>query len=153
MVRLTAWSKVSSGSRRLGHWPDPRSESLFSKEHEEGDSVYFSPQVGQGRWKVDARARQDASLSLASVNLPGGVQVCFTQNPALSHKTQFSAAGVQRRKLDSDELQMRAFFSEGDLLVAEVQAFSGDGAMALHTRSLKYGKVGVVAFFAPFGIL
>ena len=47
----------------------------------------------------------------------------------------------QRRKLESDELQMRNFFEEGDLLVAEVQAFFSDGAMSLHTRSLKYGKV------------
>lgn len=35
---------------------------------------------------------------------------------------------------------MRTFFQEGDLLVAEVQAFFGDGAMSLHTRSLRYGK-------------
>ena len=48
---------------------------------------------------------------------------------------------MQRRKLESDELQMRGFFEEGDLLVAEVQAFFSDGAMSLHTRSLKYGKV------------
>ena len=47
----------------------------------------------------------------------------------------------KRRKLESDELQMRGFFEEGDLLVAEVQAFFSDGAMSLHTRSLKYGKV------------
>jgi exosome complex component RRP4 len=38
---------------------------------------------------------------------------------------------------------MRNFFEEGDLLVAEVQAFFSDGAMSLHTRSLKYGKVGL----------
>ena len=36
---------------------------------------------------------------------------------------------------------MRLFFEEGDLLVAEVQAFFSDGAMSLHTRSLRYGKV------------
>ncbi len=48
---------------------------------------------------------------------------------------------LQRRKLESDELQMRTFFEEGDLLVAEVQAFFADGAMSLHTRSLRYGKV------------
>ncbi len=36
---------------------------------------------------------------------------------------------------------MRTFFEEGDLLVAEVQAFFSDGAMSLHTRSLRYGKV------------
>ena len=52
-----------------------------------------------------------------------------------------SSAVSQRRKLESDELQMRTFFEEGDLLVAEVQAFFADGSMSLHTRSLKYGKV------------
>jgi len=77
-------------------------------------------EVQPRRWKVDANARQDAVLMLSSVNLPGG---------------------VQRRKLESDELQMRNFFEEGDLLVAEVQGFFADGAMSLHTRSLKYGKL------------
>jgi exosome complex component RRP4 len=77
-------------------------------------------EVQPKRWKVDANARQDAILMLSSVNLPGG---------------------VQRRKLESDELQMRNFFEEGDLLVAEVQAFFSDGAISLHTRSLKYGKL------------
>lgn len=77
-------------------------------------------EVQPKRWKVDCGARQDAVLMLGSVNLPGG---------------------VQRRKLESDELQMRTFFQEGDLVVAEVQAFFADGAMSLHTRSLKYGKV------------
>lgn len=43
--------------------------------------------------------------------------------------------------MESDELQMRSFFEEGDLLVAEVQAFFSDGTMSLHTRSLSYGKV------------
>ncbi|KAI1301127.1 exosome non-catalytic core subunit rrp4 [Mortierella claussenii] len=77
-------------------------------------------EVAQKRWKVDVSARQDAILMLSSVNLPGG---------------------VQRRKQESDELQMRNFFMEGDLVVAEVQAFFGDGAYSLHTRSLKYGKL------------
>lgn len=77
-------------------------------------------EVQPRRWKVDANSRQDACLMLSSVNLPGG---------------------VQRRKLESDELQMRGFFEEGDLLVAEVQAFFSDGAMSLHTRSLRYGKL------------
>jgi len=36
---------------------------------------------------------------------------------------------------------MRTFFEEGDLLVAEVQMLYTDGAMSLHTRSLKYGKL------------
>ncbi|KAJ7634735.1 exosome complex exonuclease rrp4 [Roridomyces roridus] len=77
-------------------------------------------EVQPRRWRVDANSRQDAILMLSSVNLPGG---------------------VQRRKLESDELQMRTFFEEGDLLVAEVQAFFGDGTMSLHTRSLRYGKL------------
>ncbi|WVO16433.1 hypothetical protein L204_104109 [Cryptococcus depauperatus] len=77
-------------------------------------------EVGAQRWRVDAKGRQDAVLMLSSVNLPGG---------------------VQRRKIESDALKMREFLAEGDLLVAEVQAFFGDGAMSLHTRSLKYGKL------------
>ncbi|KAF8975834.1 exosome non-catalytic core subunit rrp4 [Entomortierella lignicola] len=77
-------------------------------------------EVAQKRWKVDVNARQDSILMLSSVNLPGG---------------------VQRRKQESDELQMRNFFMEGDLVVAEVQAFFADGAYSLHTRSLKYGKL------------
>lgn len=48
------------------------------------------------RWKVDVAGRQDAVLLLSSVNLPGG---------------------VQRRKNESDELHMRQFFAEGDVLV------------------------------------
>lgn len=36
---------------------------------------------------------------------------------------------------------MRTFFQEGDLLVAEVQSILGEGAISLHTRSLKYGKL------------
>ncbi|KAF9942257.1 exosome non-catalytic core subunit rrp4 [Modicella reniformis] len=77
-------------------------------------------EVAQKRWKVDVNARLDAILMLSSVNLPGG---------------------VQRRKQESDELQMRNFFVEGDLVVAELQTFFSDGAYSLHTRSLKYGKL------------
>lgn len=77
-------------------------------------------EVGPKRWKVDIGSRQDAVLMLSSINLPGG---------------------VQRRKSESDELAMRTFFAEGDLVVAEVQAFFGDGAVSLHTRSLRYGKL------------
>ena len=93
----------------------------------------YTPEIGdvvvgrivecmQKKWRVDIRSRSLSSLHLASVTLPGA---------------------VQRRKLEADELQMRSFFGEGDLLVAEVQAFSGSGGgdVALHTRSLKYGKL------------
>lgn len=76
--------------------------------------------VGNKRWKVDIGAKQHAILMLGSVNLPGG---------------------VLRRKSESDELQMRSFLKEGDLLNAEVQSLFSDGAASLHTRSLKYGKL------------
>ena len=57
------------------------------------------------------------------------------------HSVSLCLHPSQRRKLESDELQMRTFFEEGDLLVAEVQGLMGDCAMSLHTRSLRYGKV------------
>lgn len=63
--------------------------------------------------------------------------------PNRTSSLKFSSTS-QRRKLESDELQMRTFFQEGDLLVAEVQALMSEGTMSLHTRSLKYGKVGAV---------
>ncbi len=47
----------------------------------------------------------------------------------------------QRRRTAEDSLQMRAFFAEGDLLSAEVQAVHHDGSVSLHTRSTKYGKL------------
>ncbi|WFD34329.1 Exosome complex component rrp4 [Malassezia cuniculi] len=77
-------------------------------------------EVQAKRWRVNIGANTEANLQLSSINLPGG---------------------VQRKKLESDELQMRAFFQEGDLLVAEVQAKFMDGTVALHTRSLRYGKL------------
>jgi exosome complex RNA-binding protein Csl4 len=49
---------------------------------------------------------------------------------------------LQRRRTAEDELNMRQLYGEGDLISAEVQSFYADGAVALHTRSLKYGKVG-----------
>ncbi|KAI7848275.1 exosome component 2-like protein [Circinella umbellata] len=72
------------------------------------------------RWKIDVNGKQDAILLLSSVNLPGG---------------------VQRRKNESDELHMRQFFAEGDVLVAEVQSFYVDGSMGLHTRGFKFCKL------------
>ncbi|ABN66093.2 predicted protein [Scheffersomyces stipitis CBS 6054] len=77
-------------------------------------------EVGNKRWKVDIGTKQDAVLMLGSVNLPGG---------------------VLRRKSESDELQMRNFLKEGDLLNAEVQTIFNNGIASLHTRSLKYGKL------------
>ncbi|KAJ1021207.1 hypothetical protein NDA18_005448 [Ustilago nuda] len=77
-------------------------------------------EVGPKRWKVDINAKTDSALQLSSINLPGG---------------------IQRRKVESDELQMRNFFQENDLLVAEVQMMFQGNSSALHTRSLRYGKL------------
>ena len=79
---------------------------------------------------------------LSSVNLPGGIQVTPPETFArilLTYPGLFFSH--KRRKLEADELQMRNFFEEGDLFVAEVQSLFADGAPSLHTRSLKFGKV------------
>jgi exosome complex component RRP4 len=87
-------------------------------------------EVQSRRWKVDINAPLLASLPLSAINLPGG---------------------IQRRRTAVDELNIRTFFTEGDLLVAEVQAVHADGAAALHTRSLKYGKLRNGYFMAVSG--
>lgn len=77
-------------------------------------------EVGQKRWKVETFSKLDSVLLLSSVNLPGG---------------------ELRRRSAEDELMMRHFLAEGDLISAEVQSLYGDGSLSLHTRSLKYGKL------------
>ena len=37
---------------------------------------------------------------------------------------------------------MRRYISEGDLISREVQNIYNNGSLSLHTRSLKYGKLG-----------
>nr|XP_061800702.1 exosome complex component RRP4-like isoform X3 [Nerophis lumbriciformis] len=49
---------------------------------------------------------------------------------------------TERRRSAEDELTMREYLLEGDLISAEVQSVFSDGALSLHTRSLKYGKLG-----------
>ncbi|XP_023666814.1 exosome complex component RRP4 [Paramormyrops kingsleyae] len=78
-------------------------------------------EVQQKRWKVETNSRLDSVLLLSSVNLPGG---------------------ELRRRCAEDELAMRDYLQEGDLINAEVQSVFSDGALSLHTRSLKYGKLG-----------
>jgi len=78
-------------------------------------------EVQQKRWKVEINSRLDAVLMLSSVNLPGG---------------------ELRRRSAEDELMMRRYLEEGDLISAEVQNIFNDGSLSLHTRSLKYGKLG-----------
>lgn len=87
-------------------------------------------EVQARRWRVDVGAALLAQLPLSAVNLPGG---------------------IQRRRTETDELQIRTFFSEGELLVAEVQQLFSDGAAVLHTRSLKYGKLRNGLFAAVSG--
>eukprot|EP00051_Salpingoeca_urceolata_P023778 m.409013 g.409013 ORF g.409013 m.409013 type:complete len:387 (-) comp20152_c0_seq3:232-1392(-) len=91
-------------------------------------------EVGHRRWKVDTQSRLDSVLRLSSVNLPGG---------------------TLRRKSAEDELMMREFFQEGDLLSGEVQmVHQEDGSLSLHTRSLKYGKLGPGTFLVvPAGLV
>ncbi|KAL6235115.1 hypothetical protein BDW75DRAFT_230619 [Aspergillus navahoensis] len=87
-------------------------------------------EVQSRRWKVDVAAPLLAQLPLSAINLPGG---------------------ILRRRTSADELQIRTFFGEGDLLVAEVQTVHADGAASLHTRSLKYGKLRNGVFLAVSG--
>lgn len=79
---------------------------------------------------MDVSAPLLASLPLSSINLPGG---------------------ILRRRTAVDELNIRTFFTEGDLVVAEVQSVYGDGSASLHTRSLKYGKLRNGYFMAVSG--
>ncbi|OAL71777.1 hypothetical protein A7D00_3807 [Trichophyton violaceum] len=88
-------------------------------------------EVQSKRWKVDVSAPLLAQLPLSAINLPGG---------------------ILRKRTAADELQIRSFFNEGDLLVAEVQTVHGDGAASLHTRSLKYGKLRNGLFLAVSGM-
>ncbi|KAF2875710.1 hypothetical protein BDV95DRAFT_513990 [Massariosphaeria phaeospora] len=76
--------------------------------------------VSAKKWSVDIAAPMLAALPLSAINLPGG---------------------ILRRRTAVDELNIRTFFAEGDLLVAEVQSLHQDNTASLHTRSLKYGKL------------
>ncbi|KAL3424289.1 exosome complex exonuclease RRP4 [Phlyctema vagabunda] len=87
-------------------------------------------EVQSKRWRVDVGAPVLAGLPLSAINLPGG---------------------ILRKRTETDELQIRTFFSEGDLLVAEVQSLYQDGSASLHTRSLKYGKLRNGVFMSVSG--
>lgn len=87
-------------------------------------------EVQTRRWKVDVSAPLLANLPLSSINLPGG---------------------ILRKRTAVDELNIRSFFTEGDLLVAEVQTVHQDGSCSLHTRSLKFGKLRNGYFMAVSG--
>ena len=78
-------------------------------------------EVQQKKWKVETNSRLDSVLLLSSVNLPGG---------------------ELRRKTTEDEMAMKNYLKEGDIIFAEVMQVFEDGALSLHTRNLKYGKLG-----------
>lgn len=69
--------------------------------------------MGNKRWKVDIKARQDAILLLSAISLAGG---------------------IQRRKTESDEMEMASYFVQGDVLSAEVQQFHSDGTAGNHSE-------------------
>ena len=77
-------------------------------------------EVGQKKWKVDVGSYRDATLQLSAITLPGG---------------------IQRRKQESDERQMRSFFNDGELVCAEVQLLHQNDSISIHTRNYKYGKL------------
>uniref|UniRef100_A0A2P2KCE9 Uncharacterized protein n=1 Tax=Rhizophora mucronata TaxID=61149 RepID=A0A2P2KCE9_RHIMU len=77
-------------------------------------------EVAQKRWKLEINFSQDAVLLLSSMNLPDG---------------------IQRRRTAVDELNMRSFFGENDLVCAEVRNLQNDGSVQLQARSQKYGKL------------
>lgn len=89
-------------------------------------------EVQARRWRVDVAASQLALLQISAINLPGG---------------------ILRKRTETDELQIRSFFAEGDLVVAEVQQLHQDGAASLHTRSLHYGKLRNGLFVAVAGVV
>lgn len=88
-------------------------------------------QVGQGRWSVDINHTLNGVLLLNSINLPNG---------------------VQRKRTVLDELNMRSFYSENDLISAEVQSVYHDGSISIHTRSQRYGKLqnGTLVVVPPY---
>ncbi|KAM3240315.1 hypothetical protein ACQJBY_053787 [Aegilops geniculata] len=49
--------------------------------------------------------------------------------------------GIQRRRTDVDELNMRSILEENDLVCAELRHIQHDGSLDLQPRSQKYGKL------------
>ena len=86
--------------------------------------------VDKKSWRIDLSYNRDANLSLSSISLPQGEQV-------LKYFLIFS----QRIRSTEDQMEMRLFFQENDLLSAEIQQIHNDGGVNIQTRNLKYGKV------------
>lgn len=80
-------------------------------------------------WHIECNAKQNASLQLSAIELPGD---------------------IRRRRTEADQFQMRSLFIERDLISAEVQSNFVDGGMQVHIRT-KYGKLseGVLVQVSP----
>jgi exosome complex component RRP4 len=85
--------------------------------------------VDKKSWRLDINSLRDANLNLTAINLP---------------------KGEQRRRSESDAMQMRNYFEENDLLSGEVQQVHSDGGVNVQTRNLKYGKVNNLIKFTYF---
>ena len=77
-------------------------------------------EVAHRSWKVDIGGIRKATLAITSVTLPDD---------------------AQRVRTHEDTRAMREFFTEGDIVVCEVQAVNTDGQLHLHTRSNRYGRI------------
>ena len=76
--------------------------------------------VNKKSWEVDIFAQRNGTLNLTAINLP---------------------RGEQRIRNEDDQMQMRAYFKENDLLSGEIQQININGAIHIQTRNLKYGKL------------
>ena len=76
--------------------------------------------VNKKSWDVDIFAQRYGTLNLTAINLP---------------------RGEQRIRDEDDQMQMRLYFKENDLLSGEIQQIHINGTIHLQTRNLKYGKL------------
>ncbi|KAI3382359.1 hypothetical protein SNEBB_006714 [Seison nebaliae] len=77
--------------------------------------------IDMHRWKVNINARQSAYLTITAMNLPGG---------------------EQRIRQKEDELTMRSYLRDDDLICAEIKTVNTHGNINIHTRNAKCGKLG-----------
>ena len=71
-------------------------------------------------WRVNINAQRECLLNLTAINLP---------------------QGEQRIRGEEDQMQMRSFYAENDLLSGEIQQVNSNGVIHIQTRNLKYGKL------------
>ena len=76
--------------------------------------------VNKKSWDVDIFAQRYGTLNLTAINLP---------------------RGEQRIRNEDDQMQMRLYFKENDLLSGEIQQININGTIHIQTRNLKYGKL------------